>query len=263
VGLLLLLALGANATAADLTKIDRHIKKEPAYAGKSPHYVLLAIGPEAKDLVWIVKDGNVLYVDRNGNGDLTEANKKVLAKKGGSAEDGYQFALDELVVGGKSHARLNAIFLPLKKMMTGEYAKRADARAVLQKDPEAELLAMLSLEVTLPHLKAKGRVMMAAGGFDLKGPLVLARKASEAPIIHFGGPLEINFGDRAPTLRRNRSVDFMLVVGTPGLGAGTFSAIGYDGTIPASVQPKCEITFAPAKAGASPVKKLYELKDRC
>jgi hypothetical protein len=55
----------------------------------------------------------------------------------------------------------------------------------------------------------------------------------------------------------------MLVVGTPGLGAGTFAAVGYDEVIPASTRPKCEIAFPPAKAGGEPVKKLYELKERC
>jgi hypothetical protein len=253
----------AAAAAVDLTKIDRHIKKEPGYTSKSPLYTLLVIGPEARDRVWIVKDGDVLYVDHNGNGDLTEPSKKLLAKKRGSTEDGHSFTLEELNVGGKKHGRLRVGFLPLKSMMFGEFAKRADAKAILTKDPKAEMLVLLSLEVTAPHLKTKGRVLMAAGGFDLNGPLVPARKASEAPIIHFGGPLQVNFNDQRPTLRRNRSVDFMLVVGTPGLGAGTFAAIGYDETIPSSVYPQCEITYSPAREGATPVKKLYELKERC
>src|SRR5205085_12474760 len=58
-----------------LTKIDRTIKKEPKYAG-TPLYLLLAFGPEAKDKVWVVLDGNTLYVDGNGNGDLTDYGEK-------------------------------------------------------------------------------------------------------------------------------------------------------------------------------------------
>ena len=63
------------AQAVDLTKIPRVIAKEPAYQGK-PKYCLLVFGPEAKHRVWLVLDGDDLYVDRNGNGDLTEKGER-------------------------------------------------------------------------------------------------------------------------------------------------------------------------------------------
>ncbi len=258
-----LLGFCGPVTAADLATFDRRIKKEPAYASKSPRYVLLVLGQQAKDRVWLVKDGNVLYVDRNGNGDLTEPAKKLAAKKGGSSEDGYSFELDELTIGGKTHYRLSLYFCPLKKMMFGQYAERPDAQAILKKDPQTELLASLRLDVRAPHLKSSGHVMIMAGGFDVNGPLIPAKKAAEAPIVHMGGPLAVTFNDRRPALRRNRETEFTLVAGTPGLGAGTFAAIGYDETIPASAHPKCEILFPAPKSGADPVKKLIELKERC
>ena len=34
--------------------------------------------PEAQTRVWIVQDGDTLYVDRNGNGDLTEPGEVTL-----------------------------------------------------------------------------------------------------------------------------------------------------------------------------------------
>ncbi len=45
-------------------------KKEPAYQGK-PRYLYLAFGPTGDTRVWAVADGNRLYLDRNGDGDLT------------------------------------------------------------------------------------------------------------------------------------------------------------------------------------------------
>src|SRR5262245_67148 len=78
--------------AADPALPDRTIRKEPAYRTKAPKYGLLAFGPEGKDRVWLVHDGNALYVDRNGNGDLTEPGDKVAAERGprsDPAEDGY------------------------------------------------------------------------------------------------------------------------------------------------------------------------------
>ena len=43
------------------------------YQSKSPKYALLIFGPEARTRIWLVLDGTTLYVDRNGNGDLTDA----------------------------------------------------------------------------------------------------------------------------------------------------------------------------------------------
>ncbi len=66
-----------TAHATDLTKIERTIRKEPAYQTKTPKYCLLVFGTEAKTRMWLVHDGKVLYVDKNGDGDLTGADKRV------------------------------------------------------------------------------------------------------------------------------------------------------------------------------------------
>src|SRR4051812_33005098 len=65
----LLLAAGP-AAAVDYDKADRTIKKEPAYK-KAPEYGLLLFGPQARLRVWVVLDGDTLYLDRDGDGDLT------------------------------------------------------------------------------------------------------------------------------------------------------------------------------------------------
>ena len=60
-----LLALGwagTPARPADLKKVDRAIVKEPKYTSQ-PYYALLVFGPEAKTRIWLVVDGEVLYVD--------------------------------------------------------------------------------------------------------------------------------------------------------------------------------------------------------
>jgi hypothetical protein len=72
VALLPLLLVMPVSLAGDVTKINRTIRKEPAYHAK-PQYFLLTFGPAAKKRVWVVLDGKDFYVDRNGNGDLTEA----------------------------------------------------------------------------------------------------------------------------------------------------------------------------------------------
>src|SRR5262245_16225620 len=80
--LMLLAATTACARGADvdLSKIDRTIAREPAYRNR-PKYCLLVLGTEAKFRVWLVLDGGILYVDRNGNGDVTEQDDRLVPEK--------------------------------------------------------------------------------------------------------------------------------------------------------------------------------------
>src|SRR4051812_5998179 len=74
---LIALVVGTSpVVAVDLTKVPRTISREPSYQSQ-PKYCLLVFGPEAKTRIWLVRDGSMLHVDRNGNGDLTEANEQV------------------------------------------------------------------------------------------------------------------------------------------------------------------------------------------
>jgi hypothetical protein len=66
-----LLVAAVPARGVDYAKIDRRLAKEPTYASKSPKFALLLFGPEAKLRVWVALDGDVVYLDRNGDGDLT------------------------------------------------------------------------------------------------------------------------------------------------------------------------------------------------
>ena len=103
---------------ADIGNVERTLRKEPVYKTKSPKYGLLVFGPEAVDRVWLVVDGDTLYVDRNGNGDLTEPGEKVAAKadkSGDPAESGYAFEAGDLRVGGKVHKGLQISTVPLAR----------------------------------------------------------------------------------------------------------------------------------------------------
>src|SRR5207247_2318486 len=71
-----------------LGKLDRTILKEPIYTAKQPLYGLLVFGPKADKRVWIVLDKlkqdapcyDILYVDRNADGDLTASDERLVAK---------------------------------------------------------------------------------------------------------------------------------------------------------------------------------------
>jgi hypothetical protein len=69
----------------DLSKIDRRVAREPVYTAKQPLYALYVFGPRTQTRVWAVLDKSkadaprydVLYFDRNADGDLTAADERI------------------------------------------------------------------------------------------------------------------------------------------------------------------------------------------
>src|SRR5690348_8117935 len=90
----LLTARGLQAAdAPDLVKIDRHIRNEPVYKAKQPLYGLYVFGPKARTHAWAVFDKSepgadhydVLYFDRNANGDLTAPEDRIEGRVNGNS----------------------------------------------------------------------------------------------------------------------------------------------------------------------------------
>ena len=164
-----------------------------------------------------------------------------------------------MTVGGKKHSNLHIAICPLKK---SQYGKSPEMKAALAKYPNSEAL-ILQADLTAPHLRATGQVSVRAGPFDLDGPLIMAPKAADASIIHLGGPLAVTFYSQVPTIRRERSTELVTMVGSPGLGTGTFVMLDYEDVIPASAHLTAEVIYPPVKPGSPPTKTLYELEKRC
>src|SRR5215213_4483254 len=88
----LALSLGSVPAAEmpDLTRVDRAIKKEPAYVAKDPLYGLALFGPKAEKRVWLVLDRSkpdaagydVLHIDRDADGDLAGPGERIEAAGG-------------------------------------------------------------------------------------------------------------------------------------------------------------------------------------
>jgi hypothetical protein len=185
------------ANAADLTKIERVIAKEPKYQGE-PEYCLLVFGPEAEFRVWLVLDGAVLYVDRNGDGDLTRPGNRVAAEY---------------------HKDHNLAFRP--GALTAPDGKTKYDLSQLRKEK-----ASCDMSLRLEHGYVRA-------GFDGPGALQFAKRPQEAPIVHFLGSLTLTWFDPQPgsvsedckrePLVRGRESKLAISLGTPGLGAGTFA----------------------------------------
>jgi len=219
---LLLLAYGSVpvGAAVDLTKIERTIAQEPAYRS-APKYCLLVFGTEAKARKWLVLDGDDVYVDRNGNGDLTEADEKV------SLKISFRFDLGAF----------------------------PDADGVTR---EAKLLLNRSayggprLEFTV------GDQFKQFVGFDPLDRLAFADRAQDAPIVHFGGPLTFRWFAKAPELIAGQNCRFYSALGTPGLGKGSFAAVQCC-SVPSGTELVAQLDYPHRDAGQPPIQEKLKL----
>jgi hypothetical protein len=141
----------ATADAADLSRIERVVGREPAY-GAQPHYCLLVFGPEAETRIWLVMAGETLYVSNN-IGELTGDGSRAInpSTPGGRwYEAGHVSEVD----GRTTHANLRVQRLD-------------DSYRVL--------------------VNNTNRKRFQGAGFDSDNKLLFAERPEEAPIIHFAG----------------------------------------------------------------------------
>jgi len=218
----------AVTPAADLAKIDRAIAKEPVYKTE-PKYCLLVFGPEAKTRVWLVVDGDVLYVDRNGNGDLTETGKQVR----------------------------------VVKPKNGAYP-RFEAGDILEAETKIKHTGLTLMKVDKAmhlEIRAEGKRLQIAYT-DAGGVLQFADQAKSAPIVHINGPLTMGFVMPQLWTRGKEALNFQVAIGTPGLGNGTFACMGYQ-EVPNNAHPLVKIDFPAGTGGMAQVRTQFRLTHRC
>jgi len=179
-------------TPVDLSRISRRIEVHPPCRTEAPTYCLIVFGLKAAHRVWVVRDGDRLFVDRNGDGRMTEPPSAM----GRPADRRIELKLPD---SGRQYTWL--YFRPT------------------------------SDETCRVMLKAEGRTgnQYQYVGFGSTGP-VFGRSPKTAPVIHFDGQLTLaQYGQQQTLPRRTagkgyRETSLKLMVGTPGLGPGTFAA---------------------------------------
>jgi hypothetical protein len=220
---LVALGCGLPARGADLARMKRYLIKEPAYQS-APKYCLLVFGKEAATRVWLVLDGNTLYVDRNANLDLTDPGEKL------TSPHGPNFTIDRLVErDGTVHPNL--------------------------------WVRSLGDTFTLTLGDDQRRQFVGIG--KMERPTWGARP-EEAPIIHFNGPMTLERYGPLYTLPRigfnpnSRQFKLRLLLGTPGLGKGSFAS--YDDVCSENLGPiQADIEYPSGKPSGEPIKQRVEL----
>ena len=247
---------GTVAPAADLAKVDRTIKKEPSYKGK-PKYCLLVFGAEAKTRVWLALDGDTLYVDRDADGNLTGPGNRVRLDKVYPLKDSLyaeqrQFLAGDLTAGGRKYTALDVTHCVPNPAFVPTAADDKQSKELLDKYP--------GVTVVIVAVKIGGRVRQVAAP-------AFGRTPKDAPVIHFGGPLTMGFHPKWfygwPVFARGKAGSTLtVVVGTPGVGEGSFALLSYD-DVPKGIHPAAEIMFPGKSPRAAPVRLAVPLTQRC
>lgn len=202
--ILLLSGLGRAAEPPDLSRIDRRIAKEPAYQSKQQLYGLYVFGPEAKTRIWAVLDKSrpeaadydVLYFDRNADGDLTGEGERIEGKKEGER---VTFDIESFTdpMCGQRHTQVELSYLPGRDAMV-----------------------MLSMRWC-------DKVLVRGGYAPKPGPYTrFAANPVDAPVLWPGadGPLSFQFWTVEP-LGIGKSEDVRVFLGHQGCGPNTFCAV--------------------------------------
>lgn len=223
------------AEAPDLSKVDRRIAKEPKYVAKQPLYGLYVFGPHVKTRAWAVfdkstadaADYDVLYFDRNANGDLTEPNERITGK--GGAFDIGSFT-DPATK--DTHTNLSIT------RATGQHP------------------------MVLLRMQWKGKVAVVGGYAEDPGPYTqFATKPEEAPVLWPGaeGPLSFQRW-QGGKLTIGASDDMRVFLGHQGHGPNTFCGLPQT-FLPPDVPVLATVIYTDASGKER--RAQSELKERC
>lgn len=203
----LLLGMDGDTKAADLpdwSKIERRIAKEPSYKSKQPLYGLYVFGPEAKTRVWAILDKSkpdaadydILYFDRNADGDLTAANERLEGKVGP----------------GQVTFSIGSFTDPVSKQKHTEMS--------IARHSGGNPMIML-------RMKWCDKVLIRGGYAPHVGPYTqFAKTPAKAPVLWPGadGPFSFQFWQLAP-LSIGAADDVRVFLGHRGQGRNTFCAV--------------------------------------
>lgn len=229
------LSAADSVVAVDYGAVPRPLLKEPDYRADSPEYALLLFGARADLRVWMVLDRDAVYLDRNGDGDLTQ--------------DGERFA-------STNDCRNVTITSPDGARYVITSVSRIETEI---KDQQERLLIV---NVDLPGPPA----------FRQYCGVVLQDSAAKTHLAHFGGPLRVlpGSGDGAPgpehVLRIGEDVELDVIFGTVDEKSGCWTVVqveqGGKPAFPEGVFPSVDIEF-PARGGGPPIKQTFSLSQFC
>ena len=190
------------------------------------------------------KDKDYLYVDRNGNGDLTEKGERVQAIV---HEDGQPSFL-----GGIPSITVTTLEFPIGEIK--------DSEGTIYKD----------VKVTVQWYVGRERPCTIYASVAGRGTqrtelhkLVFADRTQDAPVLRFGSPMTMRFAlSVSQSLSLTQEFSVQAEVGTIGSGPGSFVSLGNE-RFPEDLHPVAEIEWPHREASKPPISMSVTLNQRC
>ena len=248
------IAVAADQTESpiDYDSLERRLIKEPDYRSLKPLYGLLVFGRQAHLTMWVVLDDDTVYLDRNGNGDLTEPGERF---------DKEEDCQDIAVPGPDGKTRCVIMrFRSNRSLLVPRAWKVDEAKGVPRN---------LVVEVRVRGAPAFHEYC------DMSAP---SDDPQKAPLAHFDGPLTIGVqqvGWKVPAryaLRKGENPPELCgcVVGTMSESQECWVVVeschGYASRnyrFPRDVHPTADVEFPPLSPDDSPLKTSYTLGKFC
>jgi hypothetical protein len=228
------------AETVDLNRIDRYIDKLPKLVADDPLYGLVVFGSEAQEKVWMVLDKtsselpayDVLYVDLNFNGDLSEPSERFTAAN--ASPESTVFALPDYTdSSGVTHTDFKL-------------------RVTLGETP----IFMVSVNWRGDKKYGGGYAEVPDDGY-----MRFAESPQKAPIVWMNGDGPFRFQHwLSGQLRIGRSDYFKVFLGQSGVGRHSFSAFQCY-ALPEDEVVLATLIYTDQEGGEKRID--YELQDRC
>ncbi len=224
--------------AVDYDQVDRSIAREPNYQSDKPGYALFLFGQNAERRAWLVTDGEVVYLDRNGDGDLSAADER-FAK----SEDCKDIEIDD----HDGNTKYVITQLRIHRDETGKYPPSVMAYVTIHGATEYK-----------QYCDAQ-----------------IGANAKDAAIAHFGGPLAI--GPRTidwkipPTMKLtsgDKPADLYVMIGTMSDRHHCWVVVvSHEGqtqcSFPDGVRPLVTVEYSPKDPGGAAITREYTLEGFC
>ncbi len=262
-GLLLVFPFGLVTQAGDLESVERVIHKEPTYQS-TPRYVLLRI---RETPVWLVFDGeDVAYIDRNSNGNLTDAGERVALD--------FERMKNRSVSGSGRIKGMNSFDL-------GEVAGEEFTVDLWIPNPDADLEIAEGDDKFERESKAfRGKLKAfnwmnasllrkAPENVQAQIPIILTTSPQDAMICQILGPLTIQLRDRRETFAQwPMTSSFSVCIGSTNLRPVAWDLPGFEfsplatSDLPSELHPVLKI-YSTAEGEGEKVVKTIPLLQRC
>ena len=249
--------LDTNATKVELRDNAYSLTTEPKYQGQ-PQFALMVFGEDAKEQKWLVLDGDTIYVDRNGNGDLTDADEMIKVD---------ELATKQMTVAGDEYLRFD--IFKLGELSGNEYQINVwveNPNFVAPVD-DHEMLVEFRKERKKYGWKSASLFRTTNGGAQI--PVLFCPTLEDAQISHIDGPLtyDLKWGDRQALYRNSANNNFDIHIGTTGVATthskhNVFTNVSTE-RVPKFVVPTAIFRFQSRIEGAGPIELECDLDLRC